>query len=193
ITITIQFVPYFLVKNGPSVLLSAMSALLFQFSWGSVFRTLKDQFSIHQTVAFYIFMWLSTGTMLLIAHFHFREHRSNLTASIFLSGALLCMASILGLEYSSVKSHYFWHYSILYVPYASVIFTYLCIFISRQRLQRSNLMKSGMAMLAGWYFSVMGTQLWEMKGTIFTAELSFSINYRNIDPALMYFLKKVVS
>jgi hypothetical protein len=129
----IQFVPYFLHKNGTSVLLSAMLALFRQHSWRPSFSktwTLESQLFTKDTIAFYLFMYLSMGIMLLVAHN--KEPRSDLTASIFLSGTLLCLASVIGIEYSFVSTIYHDHYSIMFVPYASVIFTYLCVVISRK-------------------------------------------------------------
>jgi hypothetical protein len=181
----IQFVPYFLNKNGPSILLSAMLA---QFQFSRI-ETFESHF-IKETIAFYRFMYLSMGIMLILLFARLRKHRSDLTASIFLSGTLFCLVSVIGVEYS-VKAHYYQHYSIMFVPYASVIFTYLCIFISGKQ---SRLLKVPvLAMLVGWYFLVAGTQLWNLRSAIFTPELSLSINDRNIDPALMGFLEKVIS
>jgi hypothetical protein len=162
--------------------------MLAQFQF-SLIDTFERHF-IQQTVAFYLFMYLGMGTMLLLLFAHFRRPRSDFTASIFLSGTLLCLASVIGVEYS-VKAHYQQHYSIMYVPYASVVFTYLCIFISGKQ---SRLLKVRvLAVLTRWYFLVAGTQLWNLRSAIFTPEPSLSINYRNVDPALTGFLRKVIS
>ena len=44
ITMVLQFVPYLLIRNGPSTLLDALLSLQSQFAWGSVFETFHDEF-----------------------------------------------------------------------------------------------------------------------------------------------------
>jgi hypothetical protein len=138
--IVFQFVPYFLHKNGPSVLLSALLATLHFSSGSSSMRIFHEQFFTKLTASFYLFMYLGVGTMLLVAIVRFRAHRTNLTDSIILSGTLFCLASIVGISYSCIRTHYIDHYSIMYVPYASVIFTYLCVLLCRENFRS---MKSG--------------------------------------------------
>jgi hypothetical protein len=50
-----------------------------------------------------------------------------------------------------------------------------------------------LSILIGWYFSVMGTQMWNLRDAISKTEVSLSINDRNMDAALMDFLKQLIS
>ena len=190
-----QFVPYFFLKNGPSVLLSGLQALL-HFPEGSSFIDIvESQFLTKDTLGFYIFMCISAGAMVFILIAHSKERRSDLTASIMLLGTLLSLASIMGIEYSAIKTHYHWHYSIMYVPYATVFFTYLCVIVCERRATWPTMVKYSLFLigLSVWYFSVVGVQLLNLAQTTFKPELSLLINHRNIDSGLRDFLTKVIS
>ncbi len=190
-----QFVPYFFLKNGPSVLLSGLQALL-HFPEGSSFIDIvESQFLTKDTLGFYIFMCISAGAMVYILIAHSKERRSDLTASIMLLGTLLSLASIMGIEYSAIKTHYHWHYSIMYVPYATVFFTYLCVIVCERRATWPTMVKYSLFLigLSVWYFSVVGVQLLNLAQTTFKPELSLLINHRNIDSGLRDFLTKVIS
>jgi hypothetical protein len=195
LTTIIQFIPYFLDKRGPSLLIDAMLALA-RFSQGSHNGVLEPQLFNDKTICFYVFMYLGVGALTLVVLGNLRERRADLTASILLSGAVLCLVSIAGINYSCMKTHYFAHYSIMYVPYASLVFTYLLVLTYEWK---SHLVRSGVkykliaVVLIGGYFSVMGTQLSSLTGTMFEPELSLSINDRNIDTALTNLLKKISS
>ena len=206
LTAMVQFIPYFFGIKTLSVLLSAMRALT-QFSWGSLPETFHKQF-LRETFAFYLGMYLSLGIMLLTA---LLSHlRSTSKDSIFLAGSLLCLASVIGINYGVIKTHYWNRDSVMFAPYASVIFTYLFILVCGGE---ASLIKSAfipirfpritLSALIIWYVSVTGTYVYVIgrplvhfvhsRLLISTPELSLSINNRNLDPKLMSFLKQVIA
>jgi hypothetical protein len=206
LTTMVQFVPYFFDIKTLSVLIGAMRALT-QFSWGSLTETLHKQF-FRETLAFYLGMYLSLGIVLLTA---LLSHlRSTPKSSILLSGTLLCLASVIGINYGVIKTHYWNRYSVMFTPYASVIFSYLFILVCGGE---TSLIKSAfipirfpritLSVLTIWYVSVTGTYVYVIarplvhlvhsRLVVSTPELSLSINNRNLDPKLMNFLKQVVA
>jgi hypothetical protein len=201
LTTLIQFIPYFANDNGQSVLFSAMSAMLHFWSGSSFIHTLAEQFFSRRTVAFYLFMYIGMGTMLIIVIIRNGLRPSNLTDTVLLSGTLLCLVSIVGITYSSARTHYNDHYSILYVPYASVIFTYLCIVLCQRTYLSTGSgallvlkYRALLALLFVWYFFVVGVQLLSLIETVVVKpEFSLYINDRDIDAALLDFLKRAVS
>jgi hypothetical protein len=205
LTATIQFVPYLFGIKTLSILISAMRALT-QFSWGSLGEAFRGQFFSGQTLAFYLCMYLGLGIMLLTALLsHFRSASKN---SIFLSGSLLCLASVIGLNYAFRRTHYYGQYSVMFAPYASVIFTHLFILIfgGEAYLIKSALIpirfpRIMLSALIIWYVSVTGrplvhlvqARLFISEPDVSAPELSLSINNRNLDPKLLNFLKHVVA
>jgi hypothetical protein len=206
LTAMVQFVPYFFDIKTVSVLIGAMRALT-QFSWGSLTETLHKQF-LRETFAFYLGMYLSLGIMLLTAFLS--NFRATSKDSIFLSGSLLCLASVIGINYGVVRTHYWNRHSVMFTPYASVIFSYLFILVCREV---TSLIKSAfipfrfpritLSALTIWYVSVTGTYVYGIarplvhlvhsRLVVSTPELNLSINNRNLDPKLMNFLKQVVA
>jgi hypothetical protein len=205
LTAMVQFVPYCFDIKTLSVLIGAMRALT-QFSWGSLTETFHKQF-LRETFAFYLGMYLSLGIVSLTVLL--RHLRSTSKGSILLSGSLLCLASVIGINYGVVQTHYWNRYSIMFTPYASVIFTYLFVLVSegeaspiKSKFIPVRFSRTMLTALIIWYVSVTGTYVYVMgkplvhfvnsRLFISTPELSLSINNRNLDPRLLNFLKQVV-
>lgn len=125
----------------------------------------------------------------------FRGKSPSWTNSIVVSGTVFCLASVIALNYSFLRLYHD-HYSIMFVPYAVISFTYLCILAASHKddLRTVQLIMSGAIKLglAAWYFVIAGTQVWALSSET-QLELNFSINERNIDPELIKFLEQVLS
>jgi hypothetical protein len=188
-----QFIPYLLNKSGLSVLVDASRALLFQFSSGSASEIFNDQFFTKEVVAFYSFMYLSIAIMFLTALF---ERRSNSRTPIFFSGTLFCLVSIICLNYSFGQTHYWPHNTIMYVPYAALIFLYIYVLTLTKRtsfIKHRVIQTMIIGILCAWYISIIGTHfVWEVRGTL-SKPLSLAINDREIDHRMLGFLRRLTS
>jgi hypothetical protein len=198
--ILIQFVPYFFYVNGPSVLLSALLEMRHFSSGLSSTGLLKRQFIDQSVVAlFYLCIYASLGFMLFIS-LHRKDHGNSYL--IRLSGILTCGIAIAGLDYSFLTIHFWGHYSIMFVPYAAVLITYLCILLFEResipvKVGFVSLNKEGaflsIILLVGLYLCNATEVLQKSNDLMFkTEKKGLAINDRNFNPNLMELLKQMI-
>ena len=193
----IQFVPYFFYPNGPAVLLTGLLALGHFSLPGTSFTKLATiQLLDQKVVSFYLFVYSSVGFLLFVVlnrnNFSTRSHQ------LFFSGVLTCIVSIVGLNYSFMVVHFWEFYSLMFVPYAAILFTYLCIFVFETNTVP--LQESVSQVTKKWLISsiIVGALCFLVSHNILhkSYDLMFriqtkglSINDRRIDQGLVDFLK----
>jgi hypothetical protein len=197
--ILIQFVPYFFYVNGPSVLLSALLAMR-QFSQGlSFIELLRSQFFDDRVVRLlYLCIYASLGFLLFIS----LQRKDNGNSYVIrLSGILTCTIAIVALDYSFLTISFWPHYSIMLVPYAALLITYLCILV----FERDTIVKAGFVsvntegaflsiiLLVGLYVCVATKVLHKSNELMFKIEQrNLAINDRKINPDLMELLQQMI-
>jgi len=144
------------------------------------------------TLNFYLFLYIGLAIAFILNFFNKQALQKN---EFFKVGVLLCVVSVAGLDYSFIRSHYFSHYSIMFVPYAAIMFAILLISFYEQSFFQKGHRHTGIIIIVGLFLLLadpVKLAIKKIKTTINRPELlSLSINDRNIDDRLVGFLSKL--
>ena len=191
VAIVILFSPYFLVDGGVKALTDGLNAIASYSEGFGAKRLFGAQFS-RRTLTFYLGLYVAC-TMLFIytSAFKLRQHR------VLSAYAFTAIVSILAINASLLRNHYFGHNAIMFVPYAVPIF--FLIFLSlfnnslvggSEKAKVINRKISYALFLLILATPVMQSLTYGRQVVLSRVEFNAKINDRRIDHKLLVFLRE---
>jgi hypothetical protein len=185
------FIPYFFVASGVPVLVNSLNTIASASDGIGIMDLFRAQRNV-RTLAFYLSLYLACGMLLL----YFLRYNS-IRYKNFKKLAFLSLACILAINTSLLQTHYFAHYTIMFVPYAVPVLILIFLsmfkgdFLLRSKSER--LLGQGISfvlclvflLIPAYNLLVYGRQI-----ATSNVELNTKINDRRIDYKLLIFLQE---
>jgi hypothetical protein len=186
-----QFIPYVLVPGGSKILAQALVAIAEFSSAGTNLADLFRDEIFNDTAGFYIALYVGLAALYLQAI----SNGGRLPAEIH-----VCLLSTIGLNFSFVRTHYYGHYTPMFVPFAVILFAHVLLEYSQEQFNSakkpSGIAKKSTATVAFLMLSLIAAPAITVVVALYdfvrhADRIDFSINDRNIDHDLVRFLKDI--
>ena len=123
-----QFIPYVLTPGGSKILAQALAAVAVFSSAGTNLPDLFGDQLFNEAAGFYAALYIGLASLFLRA----RSNGGKLPAEI-----LVCLFSIVGLNFSFMQTHYYGHYAGMFVPYATILFSHVLLAYFQEQPSRA--------------------------------------------------------